>query len=150
MIEFIMDKRERRIMELLWKSEEDLGVSDIEKILGKSEKKLSKVSVFKGIQSLLDKKYIKVTSLERSGMVYARKYAVNISKEEYAALMLTKSGIHSDSLAGLVTAMVEIDKAEGYLTDGEEPLTGLNELIRSLKEEEHRAGEGQSAPKWRK
>lgn len=106
----VMDKREQRIMQILWEQEAGraLGVADFEEI-GKGEK-LSRPSIFKALQSLTDKGYIGVAGLEQVGTVYARKYEPLITREEYAAILLADSGIRSSSLGSLALAMIGNDR----------------------------------------
>lgn len=131
----IMDKREQAIMEQLWTKGKALGVSELEAIFdSESEKKLGKASIFKALQSLLKKEYVKVSGLERAGMVYARMYEPNITKEEYAAVLLSKSGIRSTSLGSLVLAMIGNDRDENpdKVKDAE-LIEELEKIIENIK-----------------
>lgn len=129
-----MDKRERRIMERIWEQEDGnpLSVTDLEELF--AGEKISKVSIFKAVQSLLDKGYIGVAALERSGAVYARKYEAVITREQYAAILLADSGIHSSSLGSLALAMIGNDRNDRPdEAKDEELIAELQEVIERIK-----------------
>ncbi|MBR1771118.1 MAG: hypothetical protein IJ747_03720 [Lachnospiraceae bacterium] len=106
----LMDRSERRVMEKFWSMAEGeaLSVSDLEQLF--QGEKISKVSIFKAVQALSEKEYIRIASLERAGMVYARKFEPAITKEAYAAILLADSGIRSSSLGSLALAMIGNDR----------------------------------------
>ncbi|MBR1478686.1 MAG: BlaI/MecI/CopY family transcriptional regulator [Lachnospiraceae bacterium] len=124
----LMDKREQRIMQLLWEQEngEALSVADFERLF--AGEKISRPTIFKALQSLMEKGYVSVAGLEPAGTVYARKYEPQITREEYAAVVLQKNGIGSASLGSLALAMLGNEK------DGKRDENKDAELIRELEE----------------
>lgn len=129
----LMDKRERRIMQFLWDNEEKaLGVPELEE-LGKGEK-LSRPSIFKALQSLLDKGYISVAGKEQIGTVYARQYTPAITREEYAVVMLEDAGVSSSSLGSLALAMIGNERSGKKNAKKDEKLIKeLEEIIERIK-----------------
>lgn len=133
-----MDKREQRIMQLLWDQENGkaLSIVDFERLF--EGEKISRPSIFKALQSLMDKEYIDVAGLEQVGTVYARKYEPCITREEYAAILLADSGIRSSSLGSLALAMLGNERDD--VRDAEQDA----ELVRELEQviERIRKGKG--------
>lgn len=130
----VMDKREQRIMELLWEqaSGEALGVADFERLL--ADQKFSKPSIFKALQSLMDKGYIDVAGLCQVGTVYARTYIPRITREQYAAILLANSGIRSSSLGSLALAMIGNDRDDDPDANRDEELIQeLEQVIERIK-----------------
>ena len=115
-------------MQLLWgqNGETALSVADFERLF--AGEKISRPTIFKALQSLTKKGYVSVAGLEPAGTVYARKYEPAITKEEYAAIVLSKSGIGTASLGSLALAMLGNEKDVKY--DREKDA----ELIRELEE----------------
>ena len=124
----IMDKRESRVMQKVWEQtdlENPVSVADLEELF--EGEKISKISIFKAVQSLLKKEYIGVAGLELAGTVYARKFKAMITREQYAAIALADSGIHTSSLGSLVLAMIGNDR------DDRPDETKDEELIKDLE-----------------
>jgi len=129
----VMDKSERRVMEKLWAQKDNpLSVADLEQLF--AGEKISKVCIFKAVQSLSDKEYIRVAGLERAGMVYARKFEPALTKEEYAAILLADSGIRSSSLGSLALAMIGNDRDDQPDVNEDEALIrDLEQVIERLR-----------------
>ncbi|MBR1854399.1 MAG: hypothetical protein IJ794_14875 [Lachnospiraceae bacterium] len=109
----VMDRRESRVMQKIWEQTDQgksVSVADLEELF--EGEKISKISIFKAVQSLLKKEYIGVAGLELAGTVYARKFEALIKREEYAAIALADDGIRTSSLGSLVLAMIGNDKAD--------------------------------------
>ena len=134
----IMDRREQRIMEKIWEQtdeERSVSVTDLEELF--AGEKMSRVSIFKAVQSLLKKEYISVEGLELSGTVYARKYEALITREQYAAIVLAKGGIRTSSLGSLVMAMIGNDKEDiPDQTKDEELIEELEKIIERIRNRE--------------
>ena len=74
-----------------------------------AEEDLSKASIFKAVQALIKCSYIKVSGVELVGKTYARQLEAEISKEEYAALVLMEKGFTRSSLGEIAVAMTGSD-----------------------------------------
>ena len=131
----VMDKREQKIMQILWEYKDDvqgLSVVDFEEL--SDDEKLSRPSIFKALQSLMDKEYIEVAGLEQVGTVYARKYIPNITREHYAAILLADNGIRSSSLGSLALAMIGNDRDdEPDKSKDDELISELEAVIERIK-----------------
>ena len=134
----IMDRREQRIMEKIWEQTDEnneVSVAGLEELF--AGEKMSKVSIFKAVQSLLKKGYIDVGGLELSGTVYARKYKAVITREQYAAIVLANGGIRTSSLGSLVLAMIGNDRDDmPNETKDEELITELEKVIERIRNRE--------------
>lgn len=134
----IMDKREQRIMEKIWEQTDvknSVSVTELEELF--AGEKMSKVSIFKAVQSLLKKGYIGVEGLELSGTVYARKYEAHITREQYAAIVLANGGIRTSSLGSLVLAMIGNDRDDmPNETKDEELIAELEKVIERIRNRE--------------
>lgn len=134
----IMDKREQRIMEKIWEQTDvknSVSVTELEELF--AGEKMSKVSIFKAVQSLLKKGYIGVEGLELSGTVYARKYEAQITREQYAAIVLANGGIRTSSLGSLVLAMIGNDRDDmPNETKDEELIAELEKVIERIRNRE--------------
>lgn len=134
----IMDRREQRIMEKIWEQtdeERSVSVTELEELF--AGEKMSRVSIFKAVQSLLKKGYIGVQGLELSGTVYARKYEALITREQYAAIVLAKGGIRTSSIGSLVLAMIGNDKDDmPDQTKDEDLIKELEAVINRIKNRE--------------
>ena len=131
----VMDKREQKIMQILWEHQDDiqgLSVVDFEELTVGD--KLSRPSIFKALQSLMDKEYIEVSGLEQVGTVYARRYIPKISREQYAAILLADNGIRSSSLGSLALAMIGNDRDdEPDKSKDDELISELEAVIETIK-----------------
>lgn len=134
----IMDKREQRIMEKIWEQTDvknSVSVTELEELF--AGEKMSKVSIFKAVQSLLKKGYIGVEGLELSGTVYARKYEAQITREQYAAIVLANGGIRTSSLGSLVLAMIGNDRDDmPNETKDKELIAELEKVIERIRNRE--------------
>ncbi|MBR1702976.1 MAG: hypothetical protein IJ716_13685 [Lachnospiraceae bacterium] len=134
----IMDKREQRIMDKIWEQTDvknSVSVTELEELF--AGEKMSKVSIFKAVQSLLQKGYIGVEGLELSGTVYARKYEAQITREQYAAIVLANGGIRTSSLGSLVLAMIGNDRDDmPNETKDEELIAELEKVIERIRNRE--------------
>ena len=128
----IMDKREEKLMSILWESKTPLTVTDIEFL--SDDAHLSKATVFKAVQSLLEKGYIKVGGVEKSTKTYARKIEPAITKEEYAAILLSERGIGRGSIGDLVLAMLGCkDEKNEHGEDDERIIAELQSIIEEIR-----------------
>ena len=120
----VMTGREEKFMEYFWEQDEPVTVADIEEHF--AYEKLSKAAVFKIIQAMMDKGFIRVNGLERTNKTYARKFEAAISKEEYWGKILASKGMGLHSLRHVTFAM---------LGDGSDPEDDEadRELIKELE-----------------
>ena len=99
----IMTPKEETVMELLWDKQKPMTVAEIGNVI--KGKGWNKSTLFNTIQSLTQKKYLKVCGIEKNHTQYARQFETSISKEEYAAIMLTNKGIKKKDLGNIALAM---------------------------------------------
>ena len=124
-IKKMMTGREEEFMEYFWTQDEPVTILEIEEHF--SYEKLSKAAVFKIIQTMLGKGFIRVNGLERTNKTYARKFEAAVSKEEYWGKVLASKGLGIDFLGHVVFAMI----GEGTSNHDEQ---ADRELIRELED----------------
>lgn len=131
----LMNKREEKLMNLLWGQDEALTIPEIEQCF--SDENLSRATVFKAVQSLMDQEYIRVNGVERTNKTYARRFEPAVTREEYAAILLAEKGIKTRSLGNLAMAMIGNDKNEKEDEERDERLIKeLEDIITQLRNKE--------------
>lgn len=131
----LMTQREEDLMEFLWTQENPLTVTEMEEILGKE--KWNKVTIFRIVKRLTNKGYLKINGIERNNTQYARKFMPTITKEEYAAVLLSERGIKSNSLGKIALAMLGTGKRKKTSRDEEEKLVKeLEDMITEIRNQE--------------
>lgn len=103
----IMNKREDKLMHLLWRQKESVSIDDMQKKI--TDEKISKATLFKAVQSLYKKGYIKVTGFEQTTNTYARMFKAAISPEEYDVIVVRERGINLQTMDGFMVAMLGSD-----------------------------------------
>ena len=121
-----LNKSEEKIMAALWSQSEPVTITEIEAIF--EDEKISKVSIFKIVQSLAKQGYVKISGVELIGKTYARKFEPAVSREEYAAIMLMERGISRSSLGAIALAMT--GSGEGKKISKKE----IEQLIKDLED----------------
>ena len=125
----LMTPKEEGLMELLWSSAEPQTTADISSVL--NGKGWNKSTIFNTIHSLLKKNYIKVSGVERSNTQYARQFESAVTREEYAAIVLTEKGFNKSSLANIALAMTGSSHKDD--SDNEKLIGELEEIIAQLR-----------------
>lgn len=125
----IMNKREEKLMNYLWESGEPRTVTEIEQMF--SGEKLSRATVFKAVQSLTEKRLIRVGGVERTAKTYARRVEPAVTREEYAAILLSEKGIDKGSLKNLVLAL--LGGADGEEDSDERAIKELEGIISEIR-----------------
>lgn len=125
----VLNKREEKIMNLLWDGHDSLTTIEIEKLF--SDEKLSRVTVFKAIQSLMNKGYISVAGLERSHTVYARRFEAAITREEYGAILLADIGLDISSFGNV--AMAFLGSSNNSKKANKEMVKQLENVLEEMK-----------------
>ena len=127
----IMTDREEQFMEYFWEQEEPVTVGEIEEHF--SHEKLSKAAVFKIIQAMLDKEFIRVNGFERTNKTYARKFEAAVSKEEYWGRILVSKGLGLDSLRHVAFAMIgERSSVDDEISD-QDLISELENMIEEIR-----------------
>jgi len=128
----VMNKSEERLMDFLWKQDKAMTIAEIEQFM--VEKGLKKATIFKAVQSLVEQEYLCVNGFERVNKTYARKFEPVVSREEYAAVVLSERGIDTSSLGNLAMAMIGNDKNEKKDEEADEKLIKeLEDIIAQLR-----------------
>lgn len=128
----IMNKSEEKLMDFLWKQDKAMTIGEIEQFM--AEKGLKKATIFKTVQSLVAQEYLCVNGFERVNKTYARKFEPAVTREEYAAVVLTARGIDTSSLGNLAMAMIGNDKNESKDDEADEKLIKeLEDIIIQLR-----------------
>lgn len=117
----ILNDREKIIMDTLWQTEESLSSIELLNRLGESE--WNKLNIFRTINSLMDKGYIRVDGFEQCNTQYARKFTFAITPEEYAAKMIKDDGLNVSSIGKIAMALIKDTNDE----------KSKNELVRELQ-----------------
>lgn len=120
----MLTKSEKQVMELLWNSEEPLSCVEIVEQSGDKTWKDSYIHIM--VRSLLKKEMIKVGGVELVAKNYARKFAPNLTKEEYAVKSLIYDKIWSKDSAPQVL--------KSYICN-EASIESLKEIDQLVKEQ---------------
>lgn len=78
-IKMELTKRDLDIMEILWKHEEPIAASEIQKEIPE----LSKNSILLILKRLLDKEYVYVANISQNKKALMREFSPSVTKEEY-------------------------------------------------------------------
>lgn len=116
----LMTQKEESLMEIFWTHKEPLTVAKIEEFSGKE--KLNQTTIFRRVNSLLNKGYLKVYGFERNNTKYARRFVPALTKEEYAAVLLSEYGMESTSLVKIVLSMLGYGKRKETSQDEKDKL----------------------------
>ena len=126
----LMNPKEESLMNLLWEERRPLTTAEIGTVL--KGRGWNKSTLFNTVQSLIEKGYIRVSGMERNHTQYARQFESAITREEYAAVVLTCKGIKKRDLANIALAMS--DSSDGDDKEDEELIQELKEIIKQLRE----------------
>lgn len=127
-----MNKSEEKLMDFLWKQDKAMTIAEIEQFMVKEG--LKKATIFKAVQSLVERGYLCVNGFERVNKAYARKFVPAVTKEEYAAVVLTERGIDISSLGNIAVAMIGNEKTEKKDAEADEKLIReLEDIITQLR-----------------
>ena len=134
-----LNPREKELMELIWSS--TVPLTSIEMLDQLDPEKWNKLSVFRTINSLTAKKYIRVDGFEQYNTQYARKFTFSISREEYMAKLMREDGMGIESLGRVAVALLGED-SDSDENSRDALIESLQEIIDKLKEEnEDKAGD---------
>lgn len=100
----LMTPREEDLMNVFWNQKEPMAITDIIELLDKEQ--WNQVTLFRIVKKLLDKGYLEIYGFKKNNTQYARKFIPSLTKEEYAAVLLSERGIESNSLANIALAML--------------------------------------------
>ena len=125
----ILNDREKIIMDMLWQTNESLTSIELLNRLGETE--WNKLNVFRTINALMDKGYIKVDGFEQCNTQYARKFTYAITPEEYAAQMIKEDGLNISSISKIAMALI----GDNDNNDRNELIKELQTIIDNLKKE---------------
>ncbi len=123
----LMNKREEKVMDLLWKQDKAMTTNEIEQFL--VEENLKKATIFKAVQSLVEHEYLRISGFERINKTYARRFEPAITREEYAAIVLAERGLDTSSLGNLAMAMIGNDMHDKKDEEADEKLIKELEYI---------------------
>ena len=130
-----LNKKEEMIMEVLWSQPEAVTITELEELF--ADEKISKASIFKTVQALVKKEYVRISGMELVKKTYARKLEPAISREEYAAILLMERGITRSSLGEIAIAMTGSDRnGRKNKKEDEKLIKELEEIIARLREQD--------------
>lgn len=109
---FKLTKSESEIMELLWKEDRPLSRSEIINLTPDRTWKPASIHIL--LNSMLEKKAIKVDGFVQSTKNYARTFVPTVTSDAYALMQIKHSSTFSqDSIPLLVSSLLEeVKKAE--------------------------------------
>lgn len=116
----LMTQKEESLMEIFWTHEEPLTIAKVMEFYGKEN--LNQATVFRRVKSLFNKGYLKVYGLEKNNTKYTRRFVPALTKEEYAAVLLSEYGMESTSLVKIVLSMLGYGKRKETSQDEKEKL----------------------------
>lgn len=121
--------REEAVMNILWDHNIPMTTNDILKNFNTEE--CSEITLYKTIQSLVEKGYLEVAGLVKCTKTYSRQFVPAISKEQYYSSLLISKGLNKNSLADLTAAFLGVSNSE---SKNAEVISALEEIIATLKE----------------
>lgn len=128
----LMTQKEEDLMEFLWKHGKPLTITEMAGLLDKD--KWNQVTLFRIVKGLLNKGYLKINGFEKNNTQYARSFIPSITKEEYAAVLLSERGIKSSSLGTIALAMLGAGKRKKISQAEEDKLVnGLENIIEQIR-----------------
>lgn len=112
----------------MWEASEPLTIADISAILAVSVTSLSNT-----VNQLIEKNFIEISGVKKSGNHYSRTLSAICTKEEYAAKLVSSLNVKKDSLPRVTTALmhdfVSEDGYENFVSDLENVLKKYKENI---------------------
>lgn len=130
----LMTPREEDLMNVFWNQEEPMAITDIIELLDKEQ--WNQVTLFRIVKKLLDKGYLEIYGFKKNNTQYARKFIPSLTKEEYAAVLLSERGIESNSLANIALAMLGGNKRKEVCEEEKNYLIHeLENIIEQIKKQ---------------
>ncbi|MFG6392858.1 MAG: BlaI/MecI/CopY family transcriptional regulator [Lachnospiraceae bacterium] len=127
----LMTQKEEDLMEFLWKQATPLTITEM---AGIGQEEWNQVTLFRIVKGLLNKGYLKIHGFEKNNTQYARSFIPSLTKEEYAAILLSERGIKSSSLGSIALAMLGAGKRKKINQDEEDKLIGeLENIIEQIR-----------------
>ena len=125
---------EEQVLNLLWEKGEPLTINEIEELC--VDNKLSRVTIFKAVQTLIEAELISVNGFSKSTKTYARRFIPAITREQYAAMLLETKGFSTKDMGNVVVAMLGTGKS-GKINKktGEKAIKELEGIIDSIRAE---------------
>ena len=128
----LLSPREEQLMDYLWEQDEAQSTDRIQ--AGLEDKGWNKVTLYRILQGLIDKGYIRISGLERNNTQYLRLMEPAISKEDYTARILAGRGIGVSSIPNLVMAILGTDgNRKRSQKENENIINGLEEIIMEIR-----------------
>ncbi len=123
---------EEQVLNLLWEKGEPLTINEIEELC--VENKLSRVTIFKAVQTLIEAELISVNGFSKSTKTYARRFIPAITREQYAAMLLETKGFSTKDMGNVVVAMLGTGKS-GKINKktGEKAIKELEDIISQIR-----------------
>ena len=128
-----LSAREKEIMEMLWRN--DTPFTSVEMLERLDSERWNKLSVFRTINSLIDKKYIVVNGFEQYNTQYARKFTYALTREEYVAKLMKNDGMGITSLSSVALALIG-DEVPSNKEEKDILISNLQNIIDDLKNNE--------------
>lgn len=129
---FELSSREQQVMDLFWNSSEGLTSVDILEKL--SDIMINPTYVHRSLSILLEKGFIEECGSVRYNKQYARKFKPAITREEFAAGLLTEKGINFNSLNGIAMAFLKQSNSINEQSK-KEVINELKQIINELEQE---------------
>lgn len=130
----LMTPREEDLMNVFWNQKEPMAITDIIELLDKEQ--WNQVTLFRIVKKLLDKGYLEIYGFKKNNTQYARKFIPSLTKEEYAAVLLSERGIESNSLANIALAMLGGNKRKEVCEEEKNYLIHeLENIIKQIKKQ---------------
>lgn len=134
-----LSAREEELLHILWELNEPLTAGEMAERL--SAGGWNRATVFKAVQTLSDRGYLKVAGLEKSVKSYARKFAPALTKAEYYTETMMKRGLDSSSIPSITAAFLGVaDKSDKERNA--EVIARLEEIIDTLRRTGEKENEG--------
>lgn len=97
-----LTKTQLNIMQILWNATEPLTIADISAIL-----EISTTSLSNMVNQLIKKGFIEISGVKRTDNHYSRTLKPLLTKEKYAAKMVSSLNMEKSSFSAVVSALVD-------------------------------------------
>lgn len=125
-----LSEKEDMVMELLWMKKEPL--TSVEMFHYFEADGWNENNVYRSINALLERGFIRVCGQQLYHSLYARKFEPTITREEYIVQHLCR--VKKSMIAQIVTALIKEDDNEG--NGDAELIAHLDTIVRELREKQ--------------
>lgn len=128
----ILTPNELLLMEIFWKVNEPLTSIDLVNYLSSDCQDWKNGYLHNLLKTLLDKGMLRVTDIIQCGRRFAKQYEPTLTKEEYAAKMVSSLNFKKESISKIACAIVK-----EVADDSPTVISELEDILDALKKDIH-------------